>query len=95
MNHWDDVIPGDVLRVLYEDVTANIESQVTSILDYCGLPFESACLDFHKTERAVRTASSEQVRQPLYQSGVDHWQNYEAYLEPLIDNLAPSIKQYK
>lgn len=95
MDHWDDVIPGDVLRVLYEDVTANIESQVTSILDYCGLPFENACLDFHKTERAVRTASSEQVRQPLYQSGVDHWQNYDAHLQPLISNLAPSIKKYK
>lgn len=95
MDHWDEVIPGGVLRVLYEDVTANIENQVTRILDYCGLPFENACLDFHKTERAVRTASSEQVRQPLYQSGVDHWQNYEAYLEPLIDNLASSIKQYK
>lgn len=95
MDHWDNVIPGKVLRVLYEDVTANIESQVTSILDYCGLPFENACLDFHKTERAVRTASSEQVRQPLYQSGVDHWQNYEAHLQPLISNLAPSIKKYK
>lgn len=95
MDHWDDVIPGGVLRVLYENVTDNIESQLTRILDYCGLPFETACLDFHKTERAVRTASSEQVRQPLYKSGVDHWQNYEAHLQPLISNLAPSIEQYE
>ena len=91
MDHWDDVFPEDILRVLYEDVTENIESQVTAILDYCGLPFESACLEFHKTERAVRTASSEQVRQPLYKSGVDQWQNFEPYLQPLISKLAPSM----
>ena len=91
MDHWDDVFPEYILRVLYEDVTENIESQVTAILDYCGLPFESACLEFHKTERAVRTASSEQVRQPLYKSGVDQWQNFEPYLQSLISKLAPSM----
>ena len=91
MDHWDDVFPEYILRVLYEDVTENIESQVTAILDYCGLPFESACLEFHKTERAVRTASSEQVRQPHYKSGVDQWQNFEPYLQSLISKLAPSM----
>ncbi len=91
MKHWDEVVPKQVLRVQYENVIANIESQVTAILDYCGLPFESACLEFHKTERAVRTASSEQVRQPLYKSGVDQWQNFEPYLQPLISKLAPSM----
>ena len=94
MDHWDAVVPNDVLRVRYEDVTEDIEAQVTRILDYCGLPFESACLDFHKTERAVRTASSEQVRQPLYKSGVDHWQKYETHLQSLISDLEPSIKAY-
>jgi len=95
MDHWDDVFPGAILRVRYEDVTEDIESQVTRILDYCGLTFESACLDFHKTERAVRTASSEQVRQPLYKSGVDHWQKYEEHLQSLIADLEPSIKTYR
>ena len=94
MDHWDAVVPNDVLGVRYEDVTEDIEAQVTRILDYCGLPFESACLDFHKTERAVRTASSEQVRQPLYKSGVDHWQKYEEHLQSLITDLEPSIKAY-
>ena len=94
MDHWDSVLPGEILRVKYEDVTDNIELQVTRILDFCGLPFESACLDFHKTDRAVRTASSEQVRQPLYKSGVDQWRNFEAHLQPLIDKLAPSIERY-
>ena len=91
MKHWDEVAPKQVLRVQYENVIANIEGQVNAILDYCGLPFESACLEFHKTERAVRTASSEQVRQPLYKSGVDQWQNFEPYLQPLISKLAPSM----
>jgi tetratricopeptide (TPR) repeat protein len=95
MDHWDRVLPGEVLRVRYEEVTKDIEAQVTRILDFCGLPFESACLDFHKTDRAVRTASSEQVRQPLYQSGVDHWRHYEGQLQPLIDALAPAIKWYQ
>ena len=95
MDHWDTEIPNDVLRVRYEDVTEDIEAQVTRILDYCGLPFESACLDFHKTERAVRTARSEQVRQPLYKSGVDHWQKYEEHLQSLISDLGPSIKTYR
>ena len=91
MTHWDNEMPGDVLRVLYEDVTEDIETQVVRILDYCGLPFEEACLAFHKTERAVRTASSEQVRQPLYKSGVDQWRNFESHLQPLINKLAPVI----
>ena len=80
-------MPGAILRVQYEDMTADIETQVRRILDYCGLPFEPACLEFYKTDRAVRTASSEQVRQPIYQSGVDQWRNFEAHLQPLISQL--------
>lgn len=88
MKHWDSVLPGSVLRVNYEDVTDDLESQVRRILDYCGLPFETACLEFHKTKRAVRTASSEQVRQPIYKSGVDQWRNFEHCLQPLIEKLS-------
>jgi hypothetical protein len=95
MDHWDTVLPGEVLRVRYEDMTGDTENQVRRILNYCGLPFEAGCLEFHKTKRAVRTASSEQVRQPIYQSGVDHWQNFGTQLQPLLSTLAPTIKRYE
>lgn len=83
MDHWDKELPGKILRVQYEDVVADLESQVRRILDYCGLPFEQACIDFHTNKRAVRTPSSEQVRQPIYQSGLEQWRNYESHLAPL------------
>ncbi len=83
MDHWDKELPGKILRVQYEDVVADLETQVRRILDYCGLPFEQACIDFHTNKRAVRTPSSEQVRQPIYQSGLEQWRNYEAHLGPL------------
>ena len=91
MEHWDTVLPGKVLRVRYEEVVADLETQVRRILDYCELPFEDACLNFHQTERAVRTASSEQVRQPIYQSGVDQWANYSPWLDPLREVLGPEL----
>lgn len=91
MDHWDEVLPGKILRVQHEDVVADLETQVRRILKYCGLPFEQSCLDFHKTERAVRTASSEQVRQPLYKSGLDQWRNYEPWLEPLRAALGQAL----
>ena len=94
MDHWDAVMPGAVLRVHYEQVTADLETQVRRILEYCGLLFEEACLAFHETERAVRTASSEQVRQPIYQSGVDQWRNYEPFMQPLIERLGPALERY-
>lgn len=83
MDHWDKELPGKILRVQYEDVVADLETQVRRILDYCGLPFEQACIDFHRNKRAVRTPSSEQVRQPIYQSGLEQWRNYESHLGPL------------
>lgn len=84
MDHWDKVLPdGRILRVQHEDVLNDLEGQVRRILGYCELPFEIACVDFHKTDRAVRTASSEQVRQPLNRSGQGQWRPYEAFLEPL------------
>ena len=91
MAHWDEVLPGRVLRVQYEDVVADLETQVRRILDHCGLAFEQGCVDFHATERAVRTASSEQVRQPIFQSGLDQWQNFEPYLAPLKEALGDLV----
>ncbi|KCZ92962.1 tetratricopeptide repeat-containing sulfotransferase family protein [Hyphomonas johnsonii] len=94
MDHWDAVLPeGRILRVQHEDVLDDLEGQVRRILDYCDLPFDQRCLDFHKTERAVRTASSEQVRRPINKSGLEQWRPYEAHLGPLKTalgrNLAP------
>jgi tetratricopeptide (TPR) repeat protein len=93
MDHWDTLLPGKVLRVQYEDVVADIEPQVRRLLDFCGLPFEEACINFHETERAVRTASSEQVRQPIFKSGVDQWENFSLYLDPLRTILGPKLAE--
>ena len=94
MDHWDEVLPGKVLRVHYEDVVADLEPQVRRLLDYCGLPFEQACVDYHATERAVRTPSSEQVRQPIFKSGLEQWRNFELYLDPLKAALGPILNRY-
>ena len=85
------VMPGAVLDVDYEMVVADLDTQVRRILDYCELPFEEACLRFHETDRAVKTASSEQVRQPIYASSVNLWKNYESHLEELIEVLEPLL----
>ncbi|MEM8767774.1 MAG: sulfotransferase [Pseudomonadota bacterium] len=92
MDHWDDVLPGFVLRVQHEDVVDDLETQVRRMLDFCELPFEEDCLAFHKTERSVRTPSSEQVRQPIYRSGLDVWENYARWLEPLKRALGPDVR---
>ncbi|MDG1485492.1 MAG: sulfotransferase [Porticoccaceae bacterium] len=91
MDHWHQVMPGAVLDVDYEMVVADLDTQVRRILDYCELPFEESCLRFHETDRAVRTASSEQVRQPIYASSVNLWKNYEPYIEELIEVLEPLL----
>ena len=83
MEHWDAVLPGKVLRVQHEDVLDDPEGQIRRMLDYCGLPFEEACLNFHQTSRAVRTASSEQVRQPINRSGQGAWVPYDPWLGDL------------
>jgi tetratricopeptide (TPR) repeat protein len=93
MDHWHEVLPGKVLDVDYETVVSDLEGQVRRILDYCGLPFEEACLNFHETDRLVKTASSEQVRQPIYASSVDLWRNYESHLGELIEVLDPLLGQ--
>ncbi|MGB0906819.1 MAG: sulfotransferase [Maricaulaceae bacterium] len=94
MDHWDKALPGQILRVQYEDVVADTETQVRRILDYLGLPFEEACLEFHKTKRSVRTASSEQVRQPIFKSGLEQWRNFEPWLDPLKEALGPVLGRY-
>ncbi|XUU60555.1 tetratricopeptide repeat-containing sulfotransferase family protein [Erythrobacter sp. HA6-11] len=87
MDHWDSVLPDRVLRVQHEDVLDDVEGQTRRMLDYLGLPFEEACLQFHKTDRAVRTASSEQVRQPINRKGQDAWKPFEPWLDPLKQAL--------
>jgi len=87
MAHWDAVLPGKVLRVEHEDVVENLEANVRRILDFCGLPFEPQCVEFYKTERSIRTASSEQVRRPIFKEGIDQWRNFEPWLGPLKEVL--------
>ena len=94
MDHWDKVLPGKVLRVYYEDVVDNLETQVRRILDYCGLPFEESCLQFYNTKRAVRTPSAEQVRQPIYREGLDQWEHYAPWLHSMRRTLGESLRNY-
>ena len=91
MDHWHEVLPGFILDVQYEEVVADVETQVRRILEFCKLPFEQGCVDFHKNQRAVKTASSEQVRQPIYSSSVDLWKRYEGHLGELIEILEPIL----
>ena len=91
MAHWDAVLPGKVLRVQHEDVVADLEGQVKRILSFCDLPFEENCVAFHKTKRAVRTASSEQVRQPINTKGLDVWRDFDPYLDALKTALGPDL----
>ena len=87
MDHWDRVLPGFVLRVQHEDVVADLEAEVRRILDFCALPFEQACVDYHRTERSVYTPSAEQVRRPIYREGLDQWRHFEPWLAPLKEAL--------
>ena len=91
MAHFDAVLPGRVHRVHYERMVEDTEGEVRRLLVYCGLDYDERCLRFYENERAVRTASSEQVRSPIYRHGVDHWRNYEPWLEPLRQALGPAL----
>jgi tetratricopeptide (TPR) repeat protein len=95
MDHWDAVLPGRVLRVQYEEVVREPEANIRRLLAHCGLDFEPACLNFHATRRAVRTASAEQVRQPLYSSGVGYWRHFTRELEPLRRALGESLARFE
>lgn len=94
MNHWDEVLPGRVLCVQYEDVVVDTETQVRRLLDYCGLAFEPGCLRFYETDRAVRTPSSEQVRQPIYSGATELWRDYASWLGPVEEALGPIMDRY-
>jgi len=94
MAHVDAVLPGRVHRVIYERMVDDAESEIRSLLKYCGLPFEPQCLEFHKTERAVRTPSSEQVRQPIYRQATEEWQRYDKHLGPLEEALGEVLDAY-
>jgi tetratricopeptide (TPR) repeat protein len=94
MAHFDAVLPGRVHRVIYERLVDDTEAEVRRLLEYCGLPFDERCLRFYENDRAVRTASSEQVRRPIYREGVDHWQHFEPWLEPLKRALGPVLECY-
>ena len=95
MRHWNAALPGRILTVHHEDVVDDLEDSVRRILDFCGLPFEPACLEFHKTSRNVRTASSEQVRQPISREGIDRWRNYEPWLAALRTALGDAVTSYR
>jgi predicted Zn-dependent protease len=94
MAFFDGVLPGRIHRVIYESMIEDTESEVRRLLEYCGLPFESACLRFYENERAVRTASSQQVRKPIFREGVDHWRNFEPWLDPLKESLGNVLNTY-
>ncbi len=94
MAHFDRVLPGRVHRVLYEDMVEDTAAEVRRLLDYCRLPFEPQCLRFYENERAVRTASSEQVRSPIYRGAMEQWRHYEPWLGPLKESLGPMLEAY-
>jgi hypothetical protein len=92
--HFDAVAPDAVHRLVYEDLVSNPEAEIRRLLEYLGLPFDPACLQFHENRRAVKTSSSEQVRRPISGSGVDQWREYEPWLGPLKDALGPVLSSY-
>ena len=95
LDHWAEVLPGKVLTVQYEEVVADFPSQVRRLLEFCDLPWEDACLRFHESDRPVRTPSSEQVRQPIYDRSVGHWRHYARHIDELMEVLAPIRGRYR
>jgi hypothetical protein len=95
MRHWEEALPGRVLRVHYEDVVEDLEASVRRLLEHCGLEFEPTCLNFHETRRSVRTPSSEQVRQPIGREGLEQWRRYEPWLGPLREALGDALSGYR
>ena len=92
MDHWDRTLPGFVHLVQHEAIIDDLGGEVRRLLDFCELPFETACLEFHKTERSIRTPSSEQVRQPIYREGLEAWRNFEPWLDPLKEALGEAVR---
>jgi tetratricopeptide (TPR) repeat protein len=94
MSHFNNVLPGRIHRVIYERLIEDTETEVRRLLEYCGLPFEEGCLRFYENDRAVRTASSEQVRQPIFRDALEHWRHFEPWLGPLKAALGPALGAY-
>jgi hypothetical protein len=94
MAHFDSVLPGRIHRVFYERMVDDPEREVRALLSYCGLPFEENCLRFYQNDRAVRTASSEQVRRPIFRDGLDQWHHFESWLGPLKTALGDVLQDY-
>jgi hypothetical protein len=94
MAHYDAVLPGRVHRVIHERLIEDTEAQVRALLAHCGLEFEESCLRFYENERAVRTASAQQVRRPISRAGLDQWRHYEPWLGPLREALGPVLEDY-
>jgi hypothetical protein len=94
MAQMDTILPGRIHRVCYEAMIEDTEGEVRRLLEYCGLAFEEGCLRFYENDRAVRTASSEQVRQPIFRDGMDQWRQYESWLGPLKEALGPVLDDY-
>jgi tetratricopeptide (TPR) repeat protein len=94
MAHFDTVLPGRVHRVIYESMIDDTEAEVRRLLEYCALPFEAECLRFYENDRAVRTASSQQVRKPIFREGVDQWRRYDPWLGPLKESLGSVLQAY-
>ena len=91
MNHWHEIYPGDIYDISYESLIENQEEETKKLIDYCGLDWEEGCLKFYENKRSVNTASSEQVRQPIYKGAMFAWKNYESELGPLIEILEPVL----
>ena len=93
MNHWHEIYPNEIYTVKYSKMISNTEDEITKLLNYCELPFESQCLEFYKSKRPVKTPSAEQVRQPIYKSGLDYWKNFEEDLNPLEQLFSSEIEK--
>jgi tetratricopeptide (TPR) repeat protein len=95
MRHWDAVLPGRVLRVIYDDLVDDLDAEVRRLLGHCDLAFEPSSLEFHRTQRSVNTPSSEQVRQPIYRDGLTDWRKYEPWLDPLKHELGDALANWR
>ena len=93
MDLWQSRYPGTIHNVEYETLVRGPGEAIQGLLDFCGLPFEQACLDFHTTGRVINSASSEQVREPIYQASLDHWRHFEAFLQELTEPLSKLLKE--
>ena len=93
IDHWHELFPGEILDLKYETLINNQQSETERLLEYCGLEWQDECLEFYKTKRSINTASSEQVRQPMYSGSIDAWKNYENHIGILSETLKPLIQK--